>query len=100
MTVRHKRNRVTNPSPSSVPADDMLPNPIESAVDSAEQATATRLIPATDWPDYHPWPPLGGLRHLIFHAESNGFHEVVKRSGRRVLIDERAFFQWLDEQNR
>lgn len=53
-----------------------------------------RLIPATEWNTYHPWPPIGGLRHLIFHAESNGFKKVVCRIGRRVLINEGEFFEW------
>jgi hypothetical protein len=57
-----------------------------------------RLIPANDWPKYHAWPPIGGLRHLIFHADSNGFNQVVRRAGRRVLIDEAAFFQWVQKE--
>lgn len=54
----------------------------------------TQLIPVTEWSRHHPWPPIGGLRHLIFHEKSNGFDKVVRRIGRRVLIDEAAFFQW------
>ena len=54
-----------------------------------------RLIPVTHWPDHHAWPPLGGLRHLIFHASENGFDVVLRRVGRRVLIDESAFFAWV-----
>jgi hypothetical protein len=38
----------------------------------------TRLIPATQWNEHHQWPPLGGLRHLIFNAESNGFKKTHK----------------------
>ena len=57
------------------------------------------LIPVTKWNDYHNWPPIGGLRHLIFHAKENGFRAVVKRVGRRVLIDEAAFFEWVYRQN-
>ncbi len=66
---------------------------------STDRQQAPRIIPLTDWPRYHPWPPLGGLRHLVFHAKATGFDRVVKRAGRRVLIDERAFFKWLDERN-
>ena len=58
----------------------------------------TRLIPANDWPQHHAWPPIGGLRHLIFHARSNGFATAIRRVGRRVLIDERAFFAWVEQQ--
>lgn len=55
-----------------------------------------RLIPVPDWLQYHAWPPIGGLRHLIFHASTNGFDQVIRRVGRRVLIDEAAFFEWVE----
>jgi hypothetical protein len=60
----------------------------------------SRLIPVTAWNDHHAWPPLGGLRHLIFNAHRNGFGAAIRRVGRRVLIDERAFFQWVEQQGR
>lgn len=50
------------------------------------------------WANEHKWPPIGGLRYLIFNAEANGFNKVIKRVGRRVLIDEKAFFDWIDSQ--
>lgn len=59
----------------------------------------TRLIPLTDWPKHHPWPPLGGLRHLVFYAKTNGFDQVIRRVSRRVLIDEAAFFRWIEQNN-
>ena len=59
----------------------------------------TRLIPLTQWNDHHLWPPAGGLRHMVFHGDTNGFSACVRRVGRRVLIDERAFFEWVDSQN-
>jgi hypothetical protein len=58
----------------------------------------TRLLTVADWPKHHAWPPAGGLRHLIFFAEINGFNKVIRRVGRRVLIDEAAFFSWVDQQ--
>lgn len=58
-----------------------------------EKKPATRLFPLTKWP--HAWPPLGGLRHLVFHAKKIGFEKVVVRVGRRVLIDEEEFFKWV-----
>jgi len=62
-----------------------------------ESSTSTkRLIPVPKWNEYHPWPPTGGLRHLIFNAKANGFDAVVRRCGRRVLIDEAAFFDWIN----
>ena len=63
-----------------------------------KNTTKTRLIPVTKWKDYHPWPPIGGLRHLIFFEKTNGFNHCVVRLGRRVLIDEQRFFEWVDQQ--
>lgn len=60
----------------------------------------TRFIPVTEWTNHHPWPPLGGLRHLIFYAKDNGFDRVVRKIGRRVLIDEAAFVKWVNEHGR
>jgi hypothetical protein len=58
----------------------------------------TRYIPIPEWEKYHIWPPEGGLRHLVFNKHKNGFDKfnVVKKVGKRVLIDEIAFFEWLD----
>jgi hypothetical protein len=58
-----------------------------------------RLIPVPKWNEYHAWPTLGGLRHLIFYADTNGFEPAFKRVGRSVLVDESAFFQCVDELN-
>lgn len=55
----------------------------------------TRFIRVNDWLKYHPWPDPNALRHLIFHAKAKRFERVVIRCGRRVLIDEAAFFQWV-----
>lgn len=52
----------------------------------------SRLIPLTDWNQHHPWPPQGGLRHLMFHRESNGFARAFVKCGRRVLVNETEFF--------
>jgi len=45
----------------------------------------------------HPAFPIGGLRHHIFHEEQNGMKAagVIVRNGRRVLINEKRFFDWL-----
>ncbi len=69
------------------------------ALETSQPPSQRRFIPLTEWPKHHSWPPIGGLRHLVFYAEENGFDKVIRRAGRRVLIDEQAFFQWLDEQN-
>lgn len=58
-----------------------------------------KLIPVTKWNEHHQFPPIGGLRHLIFHEKANGFARCIRRIGRRVLIDEAAFFEWVEAQN-
>ena len=62
-----------------------------------QREASPRLIPLTQWNKFHPWPPLGGLRHLAFFSKRNGFEKVLRRVGRRVLIDERAFFAFVKE---
>ncbi len=62
--------------------------------------TETRLIPLSHWDQHHPWPTPAALRFYVFNQETNGFRKfgVVKRIGRRILIDEAAFFRWVDGQ--
>ena len=57
------------------------------------------LLTVSAFTKKYPWPPAGGLRHLIFNEDVNGFNKVIRRVGRRVLIDEDAFFDWVDGQN-
>jgi len=58
-----------------------------------------RLIPITQWGQHHSYPPLGQLRALAFNAKKNGFDSCIRRIGRRVLIDEAAYFAWVESQN-
>jgi len=50
------------------------------------------IIPVPQWNKYYPWPPPGGMRHLIFHAETNGFAHAFFRVGRSVLVDADCFW--------
>lgn len=61
--------------------------------------STTRYIPVPNWEEYHSWPKVGGLRNLIFNRHINGFDKVIKKVGKRVLIDEAAFFNWIEGQN-
>jgi hypothetical protein len=61
--------------------------------------STTRYIPVPNWENYHAWPKIGGLRNLIFNRHANGFDKVIKKVGKRVLIDEAAFFNWIEGQN-
>jgi len=61
-------------------------------------ASKRRLIPLTKWPDYHEYPSIAGLRHLVFTMPP-GFSEVIRRVNGRILIDEEAWFNFVDNQN-
>ncbi len=63
-----------------------------------DSTTPRRLIPVPDWPQYHPWPNVQNLWWLIFNSAHNGFGRCIRRDGRRILIDEQAFFRWVDAQ--
>lgn len=53
----------------------------------------TRLIPLTQWEKFHPWPTVGGLRHLAFNRDKNGFGPAFVKIGRKLLVDEARFFE-------
>lgn len=63
-------------------------------------STPKRLIPLADWSKFHNWPPTGGLRYLVFNEKTNGFSSVIRRVGKRVLISESDFFEWVENQNK
>jgi hypothetical protein len=46
----------------------------------------------------YPAFPQGGVRHLIFNCETNGFHKVISRVGRKILISEQDFIDWIENQ--
>lgn len=58
---------------------------------------SSRMIPLTQWNDYHDWPTVSGMRWYYFNRSLNGLEEarVVCRAGRRLLVDEAAFFRWV-----
>lgn len=64
-----------------------------------QKQPSSRLIPVPEWNQHHSWPPIGGLRHLIFNEDTNGFKKAFKRVGRRVLIDEAEFFACIERKN-
>ena len=64
-----------------------------------QEGKVRRLIPVPQFNKYHPDPTPAALRWLIF-TNKDGFLCCVVRRGRRVLIDEEAYFQGLDEQNK
>lgn len=73
-----------------------MPEQPQEEVKAAEQVPQNRLIPLSKWNAYHDWPTQGGLRNMVFFSSTNGFEKVIKRVGRRVLIYEKAFFEWVE----
>jgi len=57
------------------------------------------FLTVRQWAEQKSWPPLGGIRHLIFHAKSNGFDAVIRRVGRTILLDEAAFTAFVERAN-
>lgn len=64
-----------------------------------ENQPGNRIILLTKWNKFHEYPPIGGLRHLVFFGQKTGFDKVIIRVGRRILIDEEAYFNWIRSNN-
>lgn len=66
------------------------------------------LLSVRQFSEKHPAFPQGSLRNLIFLAESrktsrgiitgNGLNIALVRIGRKLLINEAKFFQWINAQ--
>ncbi len=66
----------------------------------SEQKLSTRLLTINNFAEEHKsFATIGGLRHIIFHANTNGFKTAIKRIGSRVLIDEQEFFKCVEKLN-
>lgn len=68
------------------------------------------LLTVRQFSEKHPAFTQGSIRQLIFRSRSrqtsrgnlagNGLNVALVRLGRKVLIDEVKFFEWLDSQQR
>lgn len=58
---------------------------------------ATRFIPIERWRDSgHLYPASESeFRYLLRNRESNGLNKAVVKLGRRILIDEQQFLNWI-----
>ena len=57
----------------------------------------SRLIPLSEWNKYHPYPTKNTLYQYSFNKEENGFKDCIQyggANGKRILIDEKKFFEW------
>ena len=55
------------------------------------------LIPLKHWNEHFAWPPPGGLRHIKFHEDTNGFEGVFFKCGDTVLVDPVLFWKKIRE---
>ena len=60
---------------------------------------SNNIIPVNNWNDHFEWPPVGGMRHLVFHRKTNGFDKAFKKVGRCVLVDKVVFWECVDQLN-
>ena len=58
-----------------------------------------KLLTVNQFIEEHNFTTHGGLRYLIFNAKENGLEKAIARIGRKILIDEAKFFEWVNEQN-
>lgn len=60
------------------------------------------LLTVNQFSEKHPAFPVGGLRHRIFHSEINGLKDsgALVRNGRRILINEEKFFDWITSESK
>lgn len=67
------------------------------------EAVQTEIIYSTvnQFSDKHPAFTRGGLRALIFNENANGLAKAgaIVRIGRKVLINEGKFFEWVASQS-
>ncbi|MFA6497884.1 MAG: hypothetical protein WC256_10280 [Desulfurivibrionaceae bacterium] len=71
----------------------------EARTDSQNQSSTPMLkkfLGVKSFSEKHPEFSQASLRWLIFHRESNGFAPVFRKVGKKVLIDETAFFSQID----
>ena len=62
------------------------------------EAPQHSLFTVNQFTEIHPAFTVGSLRWMIFNAKDNGLLEsgAIIRLGKRVLISEEKFFNWVD----
>jgi hypothetical protein len=60
------------------------------------ETSGQQIFSVSQFLQRHQYLTNGGLRHLIFHSDSNGFASVLRRIGRRVYISEPDYMVWLN----
>jgi len=61
---------------------------------SEDQQSGGQLLPVNEFCRKYPhWPTPSSLRAIIWEASTNGFAEAFVRVGRRILVDEKIFWE-------
>ncbi len=55
-----------------------------------------QLLTVKQFANKHPAFSEASLRYHIFHEKTNGLGIAIKRVGRKILIQEEAFFNWIE----
>lgn len=47
-----------------------------------------------DWNKHYKWPTVKVLQYLVENHKTNGFHGVIRRVGKQILLEESDLFAW------
>ncbi len=68
----------------------------QTAPPADSSLAANRMIPIAKWNDYHDWPTPGRFRWMLYMTHKTGADYFVRRAGRRIVICEKSFFEWVN----
>lgn len=54
-----------------------------------------KLIPISEWANYHDYPTVKSLYQKWHNRDKNGFDYCAFKDGSRVLINEDKYFEWV-----
>lgn len=60
-----------------------------------DPTTGERWFTIKAWANHQGYPSEAGLRGILFNSEKLSFEGCVRRIGRRVLISETRFGEWI-----
>jgi hypothetical protein len=73
---------------------------IEGNVKEEETECAARYLTCNQWVAKHSWPSIAGLRWMIFKSKNDPLlRSTFIRVGRRVLLNEKKFLDYLEQMN-
>ena len=71
---------------------------ISNIESDAEKIAASNYLTPKQLPQKYPAFTESSIRYMIFHEHSNGFHRCIRRVGKKILISEKNFIQWIEAQ--